>query len=302
VLWTKSLRAASRLGLVAGTFILLPSGVAHGADSEAPACRATPPAGASLDLRSGGFHRSALVHVPRTAARGRALPVVLAFHGSGANGPFMERYSGLSRIAEREGFLAIYPTSAGPWNTSGNRTDGRDDVRFASDLLEAVRARWCVDRHRVYATGVSSGATMAARLGCDLSARIAAVAPVAGRYDALPRCHPDRPVSVLEIHGTADRIVPLTGPKGVGGVAAYLSGWRRRDRCDSGLRSRTIAPRTTQVDTRKCADGSVVRQIEIVGGGHQYPGATPPDAGPPSTISAARETWRFFAGVRLARA
>ncbi len=212
----------------------------------------------------------------------------------------MERYSGLSAIADREGFVAVYPDAPGGWNTDDHKAGAADDVTFISDLLDRVEHDWCIDPHRIYAIGVSSGGGMVARLACDLSARLTGIASVAGAYGALPACRPGRPVSVLEIHGTADRIVPYQGraSDGAGNVPAFVHGWRSRDHCAKRAVRRPIAPRAFQVDYRGCARHSAVRHIEIVGGGHQYPGATPPDAGPPSTISASWQAWRFFARLR----
>lgn len=294
-----------RSALLVGIPLAGLSALSPGAEASAPAaCRAAAAAGsARVSLASGGRARWAILHVPPAPAHKR-LPLVLALHGSASNGAFMERYSGLSAVADRAGFVAVYPSSAGAWNSDGSRPGAPDDVGFVSDLLDVVSSRTCIDGRRVYATGVSSGASMTARLGCDLSGRIAAIAPVAGNYAGLPACRPDRPVSVLEIHGTGDRIVPYggRGPRSVGSVPAYLSAWRRRDRCDPGLTTRRLAPLALETDTRGCAAGAAVRQIVIVGGGHQYPGANPPDAGPRSGISAAAEAWRFFAAKRLAPA
>ena len=65
-----------------------------------------------------------------------------------------------------------------------------DDVVFTRALLDLVATRTCVDPARVYATGVSNGGGLAARLGCALADRLAAVAPVAGGYSSLPACRP----------------------------------------------------------------------------------------------------------------
>jgi polyhydroxybutyrate depolymerase len=251
-----------------------------------------------MTLRSGGRRRSAVVHVPPGTAAGQRLPIVLAFHGSGSNGASMAGYSGLSVVGDGAGFLAVYPNATG----GSTAPNAPDDVRFTSDLLDVLEDRWCIDPRRVYATGVSSGGELAARLGCQLSARIAAIAPVAGSYASLPPCHPDRPVSVLEIHGTSDSIVPYagSGPKGLGSVPAFLAGWRARDGCSTRTTQRHIAPHTLQIDATRCSQGSAVRHIQILGGGHQYPGASPPDRGPRSTISAAWQSWWFFSGKRLA--
>jgi polyhydroxybutyrate depolymerase len=257
-----------------------------------------------MTLRSGGRRRSALVHVPPGAAAGQRLPIVLAFHpsGSGSNGAFMAAYTGLSVVGDGEGFLAVYPNSTGgPWNQSSTAPNAPDDVRFTSDLLDVLEDRWCIDPRRVYATGVSAGGGMVARLGCRLSTRIAAIAPVAGSYAGLPPCHPDRPVSVLEIHGTSDSAVPYagSGPKGLGSVPSFLAGWRARDGCSARATQRHIAPHTLQIDATRCSQGTAVRHIQILGGWHQYPGASPPDRGPRATISAAWQSWRFFGGKRL---
>ena len=274
-------------------------------DAAVPAaCRVAPVSETiPIGLSSGGRRRSALVHVPPGSAAGQRLPIVLALHGSRANGAFMAGYSGLSVVADGQDFVAVYPdAAAGGWNQGSTDASRPDDVRFTSDLLDAVEARWCIDPRRVYATGVSAGGGMVARLACQLSSRIAAIAPVAGSYAGLPACRPDRPVSVLEIHGTADRIVPYAGrpPHGEGSVPAFLAAWRARDGCARRTLQRHIAPHTLQVDSTGCSQATAVRQIEILGGWHQYPGANPPDRGPPPTISAAWQTWRFFASRRLA--
>ena len=64
--------------------------------------------------------RSALVHLPR-GRRGR-LPLILALHGAYGSGAFMERYSGLSRLADRAGAGVVYPDAAGPrWRATTAR-------------------------------------------------------------------------------------------------------------------------------------------------------------------------------------
>ena len=267
-------------------------------------CRAAPVSDTvAITLRSGGRQRSAVVHVPPGTTAGQRLPIVLAFHGSGSTGASMAGYSGFSVVADGEGFLAVYPDAiGGVWNQGSTATNAPDDVRFTADLLDVLDDRWCVDPRRVYATGVSNGGGMVARLGCQLSARTAAIAPVAGSYAGLPPCHPDRPVSVLEIHGTRDSVVPYAGspPHGAGSVPAFLAAWRARDGCATRTTQHSIAPHTLQIDAMRCAQGTAVRHIQIGGGWHQYPGASPADRGPRATISAAWQSWRFFAGKRLA--
>ena len=79
---------------------------------------------------------------------------------------------------------------------------------------------------------MSNGGGFAARVGCELD-DVVAIAPVAGGYRALDRCPSTRRVSVLEVHGTADHVVPYRGkkPDYAGSVPRYLAGWAKRDGC-----------------------------------------------------------------------
>lgn len=263
----------------------------------APCQRAPTPGNSEITLSSGGAERTAIVHVPPAAA-GQRLPLLLALHGFG--GKFFEPYSGFSVVADAEGFIALYPNPLAEydgltyWNLDES-AGGPDDVQFISELLEDVEGELCVDTSRVYAAGVSNGGSMAALLACELSSRFAAIASIAGGY-SLPPCEASNPVSVIEVHGTADPVVPYNGspPDGAGAVRTWLAEWRARDGCASTQSVSRIAPRVERYVWSGCAQGSAVEHLEIFGGGHQLPGALPPDAGQTSTISAAWLVWEFL--------
>jgi poly(3-hydroxybutyrate) depolymerase len=249
--------------------------------------------------------RTALVRVPARAARTPS-PLVVALHGGGASGRFMKGYSGLVPVSDSAAFTVVFPDATGPrryWNLKA--TTGPDDVGFVEELIEQVATVACVDPARVFAVGVSNGGGLATRIGCELSGRVAGIVVVAGGFGSLPACLPVRPESVLEIHGTDDPAVPYAGdPKngGAGAVRTWLAGWAQRDRCTGAGPPHSVAPRSARIDWRGCAAGSAVAHIEVLGGGHQWPGASPPDPGPPSTFSAARQAWAFLALLRAPRA
>ena len=303
-------RALALMGAAAAASagLVLASSAGAASSAAADVCRQAPTPGSyRVQLNSGGLVRTAIVHVPPVAA-GRRLPVVLALHGAGQDGAFFEGYTGFSVLADAEGFLAVYPyaTVRGPhpfWTINDNKPGAADDVHFISDLLDEVEGTQCVDASRIYATGVSNGAGMVARLACQLSTRIAAIAPVAGGYSSQPTCHPVRPVSVLEVHGTSDGAVPYGGhrPGGAGAVMPFVRAWAARDVCRHPPRVRRVAPRVLRLDWTRCAHGSAVAHLEIFGGGHQLPGALPPDRGQASTISTVWEVWSFLRGRALAR-
>jgi len=184
------------------------------------------PAGTSVDAANpidpavalGETRRSYRVHVPAGYQADRAIPVVLALHGYGGTNADMESYTGFSTLADQDGFIAVYPQGISgydgqpSWASVGRGDYGVDDVRFVSDMLDALEGGLCVDTRRIFATGFSRGGAMVGRLACRLSDRIAAFAPVSGNfYEPDEGCHPHRPLPILEIHGTADSIVSYYG-------------------------------------------------------------------------------------------
>lgn len=266
-------------------------------------CSVAPvPGSRTIEFLSSNRPRSAWIHLPPAPA-GKRLPLVIAFHYAGATGREMESAVGLSPLADREGFVVLYPNAVAPnhfWALT-KRSHG-DDLAITNNLLDHVEATVCIDPDRVYATGVSNGGGMAARAGCALSDRIAAIAPVAGGYRGLTDpCKPDRPVSVLEIHGTADTVVPYNGRRAshAGSVPAYLAYWIRRDSCQGA--ARTKRPRgVLELDWRGCAQGTAVRHLKLPGTTHGWPGSGGPlPRRDPTGISADREVWRFFKGRTL---
>ena len=246
------------------------------------------PGGATGRVAVGG--RTALVHLPRTG-RG-ALPLLLALHGSHGTGAFMERYSGLSRIADAAGFAVVYPDADGTsWRIHGADTD----VRFLDALLDGLLSGGCFDAERVYATGVSNGGGMAARFACAGDDRLAGLVSVAGGYSTLPACRARRPLSVLEIHGTADAIVPYPGA-----VLSWVRAWVARDRCAPRTRRTRVSAHVLRLEWAGCREGVAVAHLRLVGGHHAWPGAHPPDPGPSFGVSASVQAWRFLRGRRLA--
>jgi polyhydroxybutyrate depolymerase len=252
-----------------------------------------------ITITSAGEQRNVHLHVPPTLAAPNP-PLVVAFHGAGSNGAFMERYSGLSQVADKSGFIVAYPSAWGShpfWSLNEHYFNGPQDRIFISDLLDHMEDAFCVDPTRVYATGISNGGSFTARIGCQLSTRFTAIAPVAGGYKAIPDCDAQRPVSVLEIHGTEDHAVPYHGvpPDYRGAVRRYLGEWVRIDACSAKPAAHHIAKRPPTILRvwSGCRNGTLVAHIERYGRGHEWPGGF----GAPG-MSAARAVWAFFRGLR----
>jgi polyhydroxybutyrate depolymerase len=252
-----------------------------------------------ISIPSGGVRRYALVHVAAGTPKGVRVPIVLVLHGAGGTGPRMATYTGMSAVADRSRFLTVYPSAVPPhpfWNYVLDPKKP-NDIQFISDLIDHIESTRCVDSKRVYVTGVSNGGGMTALVGCMLAGRVTAIAPVAGGYARLPQCQPSRPVSVLEMHGTADKTVPYNGqaPNGAGSAQGYVHGWVERDGCADKPVLRNLSSTVQRFDWLDCKPGVRVAHTRIAGGTHEWPGWPATRNPPRKGLSASWTVWRFFA-------
>jgi polyhydroxybutyrate depolymerase len=258
-------------------------------------------------LSAGAERRSYRVHVPTGYRQGRPAPAVLLLHGNGGTAADLDDVSGLSELADRRGFLAVYPQGLGVgagrsfWAAAGRIEGGVDDLRFTADLLDDLQGRLCVDPARVAAAGFSAGGGVAARVACDLAGRVASVAVVAGALYSEPgECEPSRAVPVLDIHGTRDMVVPYGGrtptvewPLPMPPVPNWLADWAARDGCPGEPAVFLDTPQVSGFRWSGCRDGAEVVHYRINGGEHQAPRAI---TGRPFAEAA----WEFFAAHQLA--
>ena len=73
-------------------------------------------------LRVNGEDRAYLLYVPASWRGGQPAPLVLVFHGGGGRGSGIAPHTGFSRLAEREGFVVVYPDGLNRrWNDGRRR-------------------------------------------------------------------------------------------------------------------------------------------------------------------------------------
>ncbi len=180
-----------------------------------------------------------------------------------------------------------------------------DDVGFIEALLDKLESNLCIDRDRVFATGISNGGMFVHRLGCDLPGRFAAIAPVAGTLAKGFNCAPgpETPMSMMNIYATADDTVPFDGTPASDGffytpTADVMDLWAS---VESQGCSNSTSSYPTSLDGVKgfrciqrtgCATG-----VELVDcawdGGHDWPRDG-------ETEFASKVIWEFFANKTAA--
>lgn len=284
-------------------------------------------------LKHGGYERVYRVYAPENLAAGKKYPLILLLHGGGGTGRGMPRLTkgAFERLADAQGAILTYPDAYDKnWNdyrADPGRTAQReniDDVAFLSAMVDEILGKYPGDPARVYSAGISNGAMMSYTLACRAAHKFAAAAPVAG---AMPEnqagsCKPSRPVPVLIISGTADKLVhweggDVTGPFGRKKMGRTVSVERSRDiwlennGCDRAKKAVTRADADPEDGTAvirevyfSCAAGGAVEFVRIEGGGHTWPGGLQYRSraviGKTSReLDANTEIWNFFMRHRL---
>jgi polyhydroxybutyrate depolymerase len=271
-------------------------------------------------LTSGGESRSTVVFRPTTVSSAHP-PLVIVLHGGGSSGAGMENVTQFDSVATSGGFVVAYPDAVNDPTTNTKLwrvgccnawRSAATDVSFVSDLIDSLAASESIDTSRVYIASFSIGSAMAYRLGCELSSRVAAFGSVGG-YEYLSKpCAPDRPVSVYEIHGTADYYNGSCGgtTQTNAGCSFGQSGytpsvqqtnqqWRDLDGCSGPASATNTVGTVTQQTWSGCAAGSSVRLDTIQNGPHCYPTATATNCG---AFNASQSLWSFFSGHSLSPA
>jgi polyhydroxybutyrate depolymerase len=157
------------------------------------------------------------VNVPAGYDAGVEWPLLVALHGYDGSPEETVSYFDLDRLAERRGLFLIAPS--GSKDARGNRSwdPGPSnypewDRSWLTAVIRDVKSKYRIDAARVIVFGHSQGAHMAHRMGCDSSEDVTAVISVAGQVTRVKSlCVPSRPVSVLQIHGTADAVIGYYG-------------------------------------------------------------------------------------------
>jgi polyhydroxybutyrate depolymerase len=270
------------------------------------------------------------VHVP--AGLSGPAPVVLFFHGGGGDADGQEQSVGLLPFSDEHGFVLVrgegwlVPSGFGRvWNAgaccgAGDDTgSGVDHVAAVDAFLGRLEAELCVDPRRVYATGHSNGGMFAFRLACELSGRIAAVAPNAAflmnrDLDVEPAvelfaCAPPRPVPTLQLHGMADTCAPFAGGSSSGlesatrpPVSYGLETLRAANGCEDTRSSITFENGAARCESWCAGTAKEVTLCTVEGAGHVWPGSS---VYPPTTqqlcsgtttedLDANQTIWSFF--------
>ncbi len=174
-----------------------------------------------------GSDRPALVAIPESYDPSVQHPLLIVLHGFGPfTGEVQAGFLGILDLVDEKDLVLLMPD--GTLNEDGDRfwngasfccdpDKAVDDVGYLSALIEEAKQTYNIDGNRVYLLGHSNGGFMSYRMACEASELITAIVSLAGSTFAEGAdCKPaTRPVSVLQVHGTADTTILYDGVTGV---------------------------------------------------------------------------------------
>lgn len=178
-----------------------------------------------------GKERELFLHIPTSYTGNTSVPLVFMLHGTGGDGERMYEESGWAELAEKEGFIAVFPSSLrnkiideGEFKTitKWNHTPDAnwvfqpgeiayDDIKFLRKIIEIAITEYAIDVQRIYLNGFSNGGAMAAKCSIEMSDVLAAVCSNASSFYLDTIYIPKRKIPYLYQVGNRDY-----GPGNVG--------------------------------------------------------------------------------------
>jgi poly(3-hydroxybutyrate) depolymerase len=265
--------------------------------------------------------RSFYIYFPESYFSSKAeYPVLFAYHGLGDTcedfgpatnfswyadnlpAPDAMNSSQNTILPNATSFIYVYPCATTGWiGTAWNagtcclQPTSVDDVAFTSAMISFIELNFRVDSTRFFAAGFSNGAMMAEVLACQLPFNFSAAASVSGVVEMEPgndagltACDKafiatgaQHHVSVLNIHGYQDEVVPWDGDSLLGfpPIPQNMADWALRNICtNKTITTFSNGPYSNSIwndcNTKNDADAPTGLQMELVknaNGGHEWP-------------------------------
>ena len=161
--------------------------------------------------------------VPSTYDPKKNSPLIVALHGLGGYPGQIMGYPGLTRLAERHGYVVVAPmgyNSRGWYGSRGKGGGRRNDPKNLGELseldvmnvLQLTLKQLNIDKDRIYLMGHSMGGGGTWHLGLkhpDLWAALAPISPAI--YRPPNELEKIKHIPVIVVHGAKDRLVRVEG-------------------------------------------------------------------------------------------
>jgi len=160
--------------------------------------------------------RSYRVAMPDTYDGTDPVGAIVFAPGYGGSARGVMRNMNLRRMVSEMG-LALIAAQSGPdhWSIPGAPSNmnstGAAEMAYFEAVIADVTTRFAIDPDRIMMSGFSAGAMLTWEVACQRPDLFVGFAAVSGTFWQGPPEACAAPASVIHIHGTQDRTVPLSG-------------------------------------------------------------------------------------------
>jgi polyhydroxybutyrate depolymerase len=248
-----------------------------------------------------GKERVFRITIPEKYPDSLKLPIIFVLHGYDNIVEDMGIYSEMDKMANKAGFIAVYPEGTKningyyTWNAGDNYvewTQNANDVLFIDTLITYLEINYPIDTTRIYIAGHGNGSMMAYRLAAELSERIAAIACISGQM-VDSQSIPTQSVPIMHVHGDNDIILPHTGNEQYGfqvaAIDKIIKKWLQWNKCSTVP---TVLKYDAKVTALQWKGNAEVRLYLLHDLGHDWP--TLQRGNWPAT----EYIWNFFKDIR----
>lgn len=241
-----------------------------------------------------GSRTRSFIEVVPPKGLGAKMPILMVLHGVGATAGGELIRDGFADLAEDGQAELVYPQGVDDsWNADGccgkAASLGVDDIGFLEKLASLVDPGGA---HPLYLVGYSDGGRMAYTLDCVDPSLFDAVAVVDADPDS--GCVLSKPLSIVQLDGTTDPIVPYTtGDKGDESPTATAQSTKLRalDKCPTNPTASTTVGMLQIRSWTRCAGGTRYTFDSFVGVGHRWVEGTT------TTPSEGEAIWAFLSAT-----
>tara|TARA_Y100000992_G_scaffold252316_1_gene184665 strand:- start:8 stop:1114 length:1107 start_codon:yes stop_codon:yes gene_type:complete len=142
-------------------------------------------------------------------------PLVFIFHGAGGNGESeLNRHQAILDLIDDGNFIGVFPSGyQNKWNV--NNETSADDVDFFKSIMNEISSNILFDLDKVFGIGISNGSGMVNKLGKETYI-FDGIAPLVSQQTVeIGNIIPEGFLSVFQVNGDSDSLVPVNGGIGV---------------------------------------------------------------------------------------
>jgi poly(3-hydroxybutyrate) depolymerase len=224
--------------------------------------------------------RRVLIHAPPSIDPSAEYPVVISFHGRGGNPDSWKPR--LRSLIENGDFIGVYPEGYKKlWSLESNPILNYE-LEFVDEIIKKLDAYPQLSKHERYGLGTSNGAGIVNYLAIHRNYFRAITSIATQLIQGIEPHEETQPISVLQIHGMKDNLIPYGGgysSVGLTFISAEESAevWAMHNKCGETPEISTTDSGNRKIVYSECAHEKRILHYGITNAKHTVPKETEGD-------------------------